>query len=126
MSPGGAGRGGAGCASGGARGAGRGGEGEGEASSLEDGQGDVLFPGAVLAHADAKARAEEELARGHQVALLRGLELQHRRVPDEGVQLAAGKGGVTAATLPGGPGSPRVKRSLVTILVLWVSPVYPC
>uniref|UniRef100_A0AC11CH96 Leucine rich repeat containing 26 n=1 Tax=Ovis aries TaxID=9940 RepID=A0AC11CH96_SHEEP len=64
-------------------------------------------PGAVLAHADAKARAEEELARGHQVALLRGLELQHRRVPDEGVQLAAGRGGVTGATLPRGPGSPR-------------------
>ena len=27
----------------------------GEADSLEDGQGDVLLPGAVLAHADAEA-----------------------------------------------------------------------
>lgn len=63
-----------------------------EAGSLEDGQGDVLLPGAVLAHADAEAGAEEQLSRGHQVALLRSLELQHRRVPDKGMQLAASRG----------------------------------
>lgn len=56
---------------------------------LEDGQGDVLLPGAVLAHPDPEAGAEEELPRRHQVTLLGGLELQHRRVPDEGVELAA-------------------------------------
>lgn len=49
-----------------------------------------VLEGAVLAHADAEAGAEEQLARGDQVALLRGLELQHGRVPDEGVQLAVG------------------------------------
>lgn len=42
----------------------------GEADSLEDGQGDILLPGAILAHADAEARAEEQLACSHQVALL--------------------------------------------------------
>lgn len=35
------------------------------ADSLEYGQGNILLPGAVLAHADAKAGAEEQLTRGH-------------------------------------------------------------
>lgn len=58
----------------------------------ENGQGHILFPGAVLAHAYAKARTEKQLSRGHQVALLRGFKLQHRRVPDESMQLAVGVG----------------------------------
>ena len=58
----------------------------------ENGQGHILFPGAVLAHAYAKARTEKQLSRGHQVALLRGFKLQHRRVPDESMQLAVGAG----------------------------------
>lgn len=59
----------------------------------ENGQGHILFPGAVLAHAYAKARTEKQLSRGYQVALLRGFKLQHRRVPDESMQLAVGGGG---------------------------------
>lgn len=59
----------------------------------ENSQGHILFPGAVLAHAYAKARTEKQLSRGHQVALLRGFKLQHRRVPDESMQLAVGAGG---------------------------------
>jgi len=55
---------------------------------LEDGQGDVLLPRAVLAHPDPEAGAEEKLPRRHQVTLLGGFELQHCRVPDEGVELA--------------------------------------
>lgn len=58
----------------------------------ENSQGHILFPGAVLAHAYAKARTEKQLSRGHQVALLRGFKLQHRRVPDESMQLAVGQG----------------------------------
>lgn len=58
----------------------------------ENGQGHILFPGAVLAHAYAKARTEKQLSRGHQVALLRGFKLQHRRVPDESMQFAVGGG----------------------------------
>ncbi len=59
----------------------------------ENSQGHILFPGAVLAHAYAKARTEKQLSRGHQVTLLRGFKLQHRRVPDESMQLAVGAGG---------------------------------
>lgn len=79
---------------------------------LEDGQGDVLLPGAVLAHADPKAGAEEKLPRGHQVTLLRGFKLQHGRVPDERVELAVGEKGEREA--PGSrpdPNKPHCSRA---------------
>jgi len=81
----------------------------------ENGQGHVLLPGAVLAHADAKARAEEQLSGGHQVALLRGLELQHRGVPDESMQLA-----VEGRGMGGGEGG-RLRRNNSTMIYI---PIY--
>lgn len=84
---------------------------------LEDGQGDILLPRAVLAHPNPKAGAEEKLPCRHQVALLGGFELQHRRVPDEGMELAGhqercdtGEGGqptLSAATAGAARGLPR-------------------
>ncbi len=59
----------------------------------ENSQGHILFPGAVLAHAYAKARTEKQLSRGHQVALLRGFNSSTAESQMKGMQLAVGAGG---------------------------------
>jgi len=60
---------------------------------VQDGQGDLIRPGAVLLQSDAVAAPAEEVARGDQLAVPGGLELQARAVPDEGVEVAAREGG---------------------------------
>lgn len=59
----------------------------------ENGQGNILLPRAVFTHADAKARTEEQLSRGDQVALLRGFKLQHSWIPDKSMEFAKGRKG---------------------------------
>lgn len=78
---------------------------------LQDGQRDAVRPRRVLLEADAVAGAPEQLARRHQLAVLRRLVLQSGAVPDERLQLPERRRGSNSVARKGSA-SARDSRGL--------------